>query len=71
MDLLGHSNWITAIQSMDDGQLICSGDDNGELIIWDPIVGERKFILTVYHKNIITCLSIIERYKRLASASSD
>ena len=71
LEYSGHSNWITCLMSLEDCENVMSGDDNGEIIIWDVLKCKEKFKFTVYHKNIITCLTIIERYKRFASASAD
>ena len=71
LEYAGHSNWITCLMSLEDCENIVSGDDNGEIIIWDVLKCKEKFKFTVYHKNIISCLTLIERYKRFASASAD
>jgi WD40 repeat protein len=37
----GHSNWITNILSLEDGENVVSGDDNGEIIIWVRIFNRQ------------------------------
>lgn len=71
LEYAGHSNWITCLMSLEDCENMISGDDNGEIILWDVLKGKEKFKFTVYHKNVISCLTLIERYKRFASASAD
>ena len=71
LEYSGHSNWITCLMSLEDCENMISGDDNGEIIIWDVLKCKERYKFTIYHKNIITALTIIERYKRFASASAD
>ena len=42
-ELVGHSNWITSILSLEDGENIVSGDDNGEIIIWVSKIPFRNY----------------------------
>lgn len=39
--LRGHSGRITALAVRSDGQVIASGDNNGEVILWDVSTGQR------------------------------
>lgn len=71
LEYSGHSNWITCLMSLEDCENMISGDDNGEIIIWDVLKNKEKLKFTVFHKTIITSFTLIERYKRFASASSD
>ena len=34
-ELVGHSGWITQVISLEDERNVLSGDDSGEIIIWD------------------------------------
>ena len=39
-EMRGHSHWITCIVSLEDEKNVVSGDDGGEMIIWEVITGK-------------------------------
>lgn len=67
----GHNNWITNILYLEDLQNVASGDDGGELIIWNILGGKELFRHSVFHNCLISCIILIEPFKKFATSSAD
>lgn len=43
--LAGHTSWVTALASLEDQRNVVSGDDTGEVIVWDAVNGVLMYKL--------------------------
>lgn len=42
-----------------------------QIIIWEVLLGKIKSRFTVSHKNIVTCITLMQKAHRFATGSSD
>lgn len=40
-ELLGHKDWVLGLSLSRDGKTLLSGDDKGEVIVWDALTGKQ------------------------------
>ena len=61
LELIGHSNTITAIKfSSSGGNIIASGDSAGTLIVWNLFTGKLMAIRSTCHLGGITTIEILD-----------
>lgn len=70
VELKGHLGNITAITSLEDGNLIASSAHDGNIILWDVNSGEEVY-KTVAHSSMISALRYSASRNSLVSAGWD
>jgi len=69
--LSGHSASVTAVAASNDGSVLASGDENGEIMLWNVSTGKRITTLRPGHFGAISSLVFNFDGSRLLSGSSD
>ena len=68
--LEGHTDFITAVESSDDGRIVVSGSDDKSVRVWD-VEEKRQISVLLGHTNKITSIAITSDKNTVISASED
>eukprot|EP01119_Soliformovum_irregulare_P024569 TRINITY_DN883_c0_g1_i1.p1 TRINITY_DN883_c0_g1~~TRINITY_DN883_c0_g1_i1.p1 ORF type:complete len:602 (-),score=207.47 TRINITY_DN883_c0_g1_i1:174-1979(-) len=69
--LTGHNGFITSLAYSPDGKYLVSGDNNRELLVWNPKTGSKDVSGWVYHTARVSSVSWSPDSKHVASGSLD
>ena len=68
--LTAHTEWVRTLEFSDDGALLASGSDGGEVIAWDVATGVQRELLRA-HAGAVWGLAFAPDGGTLYSASTD
>jgi WD40 repeat protein len=56
-DLLGHTDWVTAVAFSPDSKLIVSGSLDKTTSLWDAATGEKEYVLKRHTRSVWAVVS--------------